>query len=49
MGKMHKYLAEALGTFTLVVVGSFAIVSATCSRPPVRGSSRSRSASASRC
>ena len=28
MGKLHKYLAEALGTFTLVVVGSFAIVSA---------------------
>jgi aquaporin Z len=28
MGKLHKYLAEALGTFTLVGVGSFAIVSA---------------------
>jgi aquaporin Z len=28
MGKTQKYLAEALGTFTLVVVGSFAIVSA---------------------
>jgi aquaporin Z len=28
MGKMQKYLAEALGTFTLVGVGSFAIVSA---------------------
>ena len=28
MGKLHRYLAEALGTFTLVVVGSFAIVSA---------------------
>jgi len=28
MGKLHKYLAEALGTFILVVVGSFAIVSA---------------------
>jgi aquaporin Z len=28
MGKMQKYLAEALGTFTLVVIGSFAIVSA---------------------
>ena len=27
MGKMQKYLAEALGTFTLVGVGSFAIVS----------------------
>ena len=27
MGKMQKYLAEVLGTFTLVVVGSFAIVS----------------------
>lgn len=29
MGKMQKYLAEALGTFTLVGVGAFAIVSAT--------------------
>ncbi len=29
MGKMQKYLAEVLGTFTLVVVGSFAIVSAS--------------------
>ena len=28
MGKMQTYLAEALGTFALVVVGSFAIVSA---------------------
>ena len=28
MGKTQKYLAEALGTFTLVGVGSFAIVSA---------------------
>jgi aquaporin Z len=28
MGKMQKYLAEALGTFTLVGIGSFAIVSA---------------------
>ena len=28
MGKMQKYLAEALGTFTLVVGGSFAIISA---------------------
>ena len=28
MGKLHRYLAEALGTFMLVVVGSFAIVSA---------------------
>ena len=27
MGKMQKYLAEALGTFTLVGIGSFAIVS----------------------
>jgi aquaporin Z len=29
MGKMQTYLAEALGTFTLVVVGSFAIISAS--------------------
>ena len=29
MGKMQKYLAEVLGTFTLVGVGSFAIVSAS--------------------
>ena len=29
MGKMQKYLAEALGTFALVGVGSFAIISAT--------------------
>jgi aquaporin Z len=29
MGKMQTYLAEVLGTFTLVVVGSFAIVSAS--------------------
>jgi len=29
MGKMQNYLAEVLGTFTLVVVGSFAIVSAS--------------------
>ena len=29
MGKMQKYLAELLGTFTLVGVGSFAIVSAS--------------------
>ena len=29
MGKMQKYLAEALGTFALVVIGSFAIVSAS--------------------
>ena len=29
MGKMQKYLAEVLGTFTLVVVGSFAIISAS--------------------
>lgn len=29
MGKMQKYLAEALGTFALVGVGSFAIVSAS--------------------
>jgi MIP family channel proteins len=28
MGKTQKYLAEALGTFTLVGIGSFAIVSA---------------------
>ena len=28
MGKMQKYLAEALGTFALVVGGSFALVSA---------------------
>jgi len=28
MGKMQRYLAEALGTFTLVGIGSFAIVSA---------------------
>lgn len=28
MGSLQKYLAEALGTFTLVGVGSFAIVSA---------------------
>ena len=28
MGKMQKYLAEALGTFMLVGIGSFAIVSA---------------------
>lgn len=28
MGKMQKYLAEGLGTFALVVVGMFAIVSA---------------------
>jgi aquaporin Z len=28
MGKMQKYLAEALGTFALVAVGSFALVSA---------------------
>ena len=28
MGKMQKYLAEALGTFALVVGGSFAIISA---------------------
>ena len=27
MGNVQKYLAEALGTFTLVVVGSFAILS----------------------
>jgi aquaporin Z len=27
MGKMQRYLAEALGTFTLVGIGSFAIVS----------------------
>ena len=47
MGKMQKYLAEALGTFTLVGVGSFAIISA---RPvPQRaGSSRSPWASALR-
>ena len=48
MGKMQKYLAEALGTFALVGVGSFAIVSAP--RPATgSGSCRSRSASASRC
>ena len=29
MGKMQQYLAEALGTFALVAVGSFAIVSAS--------------------
>ena len=29
MGKMQKYLAEVLGTFALVGVGSFAIISAT--------------------
>jgi aquaporin Z len=29
MGKMQKYLAEALGTFALVNVGSFAIISAS--------------------
>ena len=29
MGKMQTYLAEALGTFTLVGVGSFAIISAS--------------------
>ena len=29
MGKMQKYLAEALGTFALVGVGSFAIISAS--------------------
>ena len=29
MSNMQKYLAEALGTFTLVCVGSFAIVSAS--------------------
>ena len=29
MGKMQNYLAEALGTFALVVIGSFAIVSAS--------------------
>jgi MIP family channel proteins len=29
MGKMQKYLAEALGTFALVGVGSFAIISST--------------------
>ena len=29
MGKMQKYLAEALGTFALVAVGSFAILSAS--------------------
>ncbi|MBA2296339.1 MAG: aquaporin [Actinobacteria bacterium] len=29
MGKMQKYLAEALGTFALVGVGTFAIVSAS--------------------
>jgi aquaporin Z len=29
MGKMQLYLAEALGTFALVAVGSFAIVSAS--------------------
>lgn len=29
MGKMQKYLAEGLGTFTLVGVGSFAIISAS--------------------
>ena len=29
MGKMQNYLAEALGTFALVAVGSFAIVSAS--------------------
>jgi aquaporin Z len=28
MGKMQRYLAEGFGTFTLVVIGSFAIVSA---------------------
>jgi len=28
MGKTQKYLAEAMGTFALVVIGSFAIVSA---------------------
>ena len=27
MGKTQKYLAEALGTFALVGIGSFAIVS----------------------
>ena len=31
MDNMQKYLAEVLGTFTLVVVGSFAIVSALAS------------------
>ncbi len=47
MGKMQKYLAEVLGTFALVVVGSFAIVSASAAG--VRWeSSRSRSGSASR-
>lgn len=29
MGKTQKYLAEALGTFTLVGIGSFAILSST--------------------
>ena len=29
MGKMQKYVAEVLGTFTLVGVGSFAIISAS--------------------
>jgi aquaporin Z len=31
MGKMQNYLAEALGTFALVVVGSFAIISSSAS------------------
>ena len=48
MGKMQKYLAEALGTFALVGVGSFAIISASAG-PDARGSCRSRWASASRC
>jgi aquaporin Z len=33
MGKMQKYLAEVLGTFTLVGVGSFAIVSFNVGSP----------------
>ena len=48
MGKMQNYLAEALGTFALVVIGSFAIVSAI-GRRRRQGSCRSRSASGSRC
>ena len=49
MRNMQKYLAEALGTFTLVGVGSFAILSSRLFPGTRPGSSRSHSDSVSRC
>ena len=49
MRKMHKYLAEALGTFALVGLARSRSSRRACSAPAGSRSSRSRSASVSRC